>query len=144
MSWAKSISYNMDMEGIINFYGLVPYSESIQKQMESDILLLLEWTDNQTKGVYTGKLFEYLGAGKPILAVGPKGGVVDELLRETGAGVLVYNHNETKSVLKEWIALFRQRGFIPYYGRGEIISKYSRRSQAKILAELFDNLTEEK
>lgn len=144
VSWAKSISYNMDMEGIINFYGLVPYSESIQKQMESDILLLLEWTDNQTKGVYTGKLFEYLGAGKPILAVGPKGGVVDELLRETGAGVLVYNHNETKSVLKEWIALFRQRGFIPYYGRGEIISKYSRRSQAKILAELFDNLTEEK
>jgi len=144
VSWAKRISHNMGMEEIVNFCGLVPYSESIQKQMESDILLLLEWTDNQAKGVYTGKLFEYLGAGKPILAVGPKCGVVDELLRETGAGVLVSNHDDTKSVLKEWITLFRQKGFIPYDGRGEIISKYSRRLQAKILAELFDNLTEEK
>jgi len=143
-SWAKRISYNMGMEEIVNFRGLVPYNESIQRQTESDLLLLLEWTDNQARGVYTGKIFEYLGAGKPILAVGPKGGVVDELLKETGAGVLVSNHEETKAMLKQWITLFRERGFIPYYGRDEIISKYSRRSQAKILAELFDNLTQEK
>ena len=128
----------MDMKEIVNFRGFVPYNESIQKQIESDILLLLEWTDKQTKGIYTGKIFEYLGAGKPILAVGPKDGVVDELLKETGAGVLVSAYEETKAILKQWITLFRQSGAVPYFGRDEIISKYSRRSQARVLAELFD------
>lgn len=139
LSWAKQISYKMDMEESVSFHGMVSYRESIQKQMEADILLLLEWTDEQAKGVYTGKIFEYLWAKKPIIAIGPKGGVVDELLRETGSGSLVTSVDETKKILKTWIAAFRQRGVFPYEGNDELIlSKYSRRSKAKELAQIFD------
>jgi hypothetical protein len=34
-----------------------------------------------------GKLFEYMAAGKPILAVTPSGSEVDLILKETAAGV---------------------------------------------------------
>ena len=37
----------------------------------------------------SGKVFEYLAAGRPILAVVPPDGAAAELIRETGAGVVV-------------------------------------------------------
>ncbi len=41
------------------------------------------------KGVLSGKVFEYLAAGRPILAVVPPDGAAAALIRETGAGVVV-------------------------------------------------------
>jgi glycosyltransferase involved in cell wall biosynthesis len=37
----------------------------------------------------TGKVFEYLAAGRPILAATPPDGAAAALIRETGAGVVV-------------------------------------------------------
>ena len=48
--------------------------------------MLLIGDEARFKGVYTGKVFEYLRCGKPILAIAPKSGVVDNLLQETGHG----------------------------------------------------------
>lgn len=138
---AKRISYKMNMGENVCFHGMVPYKESIQKQLKANILPLLEWSDKRVKGVYTGKIFEYLGAKKPILAIGPRGGVVEQLLRETGAGRLVSDVGEAKVVLKSWITAFRKTGFLPYsVDRKLIISKYSRRSKAKELAQILDSL----
>jgi glycosyltransferase involved in cell wall biosynthesis len=41
------------------------------------------------KGVLSGKVFEYLAAGRPILAAVPPDGAAAALIRETGAGVVV-------------------------------------------------------
>lgn len=138
LRWVKQISQKWDIKKNVNFHGAVPYKKSIQKQREADILLLLKWMDKQAKGIYTGKVFEYLGAGKPILAVGPSGGVLDELLKETGAGLSGSSVEEVKTILKNWILSYRQTGTIPYHGNNEIISNYSRRTQAKNLAEFFN------
>jgi len=144
-SWARQICYKMNMEEIVCFHGMVSYKESVHKQMEADLLLLLEWVDKKAEGVYTGKIFEYLGAKRPILAIGPKGGVIDELLKETGAGILVSNIDEIKKILKTWITTFRQEGILPYGANYEAIrSKYSRRTKAKELACIFDNLIKSK
>jgi glycosyltransferase involved in cell wall biosynthesis len=39
--------------------------------------------------VLSGKVFEYIAAGRPILAVVPPDGAAADLIRETGAGVVV-------------------------------------------------------
>ncbi|HKY23772.1 MAG TPA: hypothetical protein VJM07_01375, partial [Gaiella sp.] len=40
------------------------------------------------KGVLSGKVFEYIAVGRPILAVVPPDGAAAELIRETGAGIV--------------------------------------------------------
>ena len=44
--------------------------------------------DGRGKGVLSGKVFEYIAVGRPILAVVPPDGAAAELIRETGAGVV--------------------------------------------------------
>lgn len=72
---------------------LIPYApraESLRLQRDSEALLLLvPDADGRGKGVLSGKVFEYLAAGRPILAVVPPDGAAAELIRETGAGVVV-------------------------------------------------------
>jgi glycosyltransferase involved in cell wall biosynthesis len=45
--------------------------------------------DGRGKGVLSGKVFEYIAAGRPILAVVPPDGAAAELIRETRAGTVV-------------------------------------------------------
>jgi glycosyltransferase involved in cell wall biosynthesis len=72
---------------------LVPYAPravSLELQRDSDILLLLIPDANgRGKGVLSGKVFEYLAAERPILAVVPPDGAAAQLIRDTGAGVVV-------------------------------------------------------
>ena len=127
------------LEGIVKICGLVPFSESIKRQKESTVLLFLGWNDPREKGVYTGKLFEYLGARRPILAIGLKGDVVDELLKETGAGVVLGQADEIEAVLSKWLKEFEQSGTITshYKPNNTVIHQYTRKQQAGKLAQLL-------
>ena len=62
--------------------GFVPQAEALRYMEETDFLLVTMADPTAA----TGKLYEYLATGKPILAISPKGGEVDAILRETGAG----------------------------------------------------------
>ena len=52
----------------------------------------------------SGKVFEYLAAERPILAVVPPDGAAAELLRETGAGVVV-GPDDVEGIARELAAL---------------------------------------
>jgi glycosyltransferase involved in cell wall biosynthesis len=53
------------------------------------LLLLIPEAGGRGKGVLSGKVFEYLAAERPILAVVPPEGAAAELIRDAGAGVVV-------------------------------------------------------
>ena len=68
----------------------VPRREALALQRDSEALLLLvPEADGRGRAVLTAKVFEYLAAERPILAVVPLDGPAAELVRETGAGVVV-------------------------------------------------------
>jgi glycosyltransferase involved in cell wall biosynthesis len=67
----------------------VPRRESLRLQRESDVLLLLiPEADGRGRGVLSGKVFEYIAAERPILAVVPPDGAAAKLVQDTGAGVV--------------------------------------------------------
>ncbi len=54
----------------LELLGEVSHEQSLEIQNRADVLLSLEWTGPEG-GVLTGKVFEYLACGAPILVVGP-------------------------------------------------------------------------
>jgi glycosyltransferase involved in cell wall biosynthesis len=84
--WAGSLGLGDRLE-IVDY---APHGESLRLQRDSEALLLLvPEAGGRGRGVLSGKIFEYLAAGRPILAVVPPEGAAAELVRETGAGIVV-------------------------------------------------------
>ena len=86
LEWARA-------QGLGDLLELVPYAprqRSLELQRDSEaLLLLIPDAGGRGRGVLSGKVFEYVAAERPILAVVPPDGAAAELLRETGAGVVV-------------------------------------------------------
>jgi glycosyltransferase involved in cell wall biosynthesis len=67
----------------------VPRRESLRLQRDSDaLLLLIPEAGGRGRGVLSGKVFEYLAAERPILAIVPPDGAAAELIRDTNAGIV--------------------------------------------------------
>tara|TARA_B100000809_G_scaffold252094_1_gene286411 strand:+ start:41225 stop:42502 length:1278 start_codon:yes stop_codon:yes gene_type:complete len=81
----------------------VPHSEVQIYQQKSQVLLLAVNKVPSAKGIVTGKIFEYLVAKRPILAIGPEDGDLAEILEETKAGIIVgfENLSKIKELIKE-------------------------------------------
>ncbi|MFL5915668.1 MAG: glycosyltransferase [Gaiellaceae bacterium] len=74
----------------LELLGDVSRRRSLELQRDSEALLLLvPESGGRGRGVLTGKIYEYLAAERPILAVVPSDGAAAQLVRETGAGVVV-------------------------------------------------------
>jgi glycosyltransferase involved in cell wall biosynthesis len=73
----------------------VPRRESLRLQRDSDaLLLLIPEAGGRGRGVLSGKVFEYVAAERPILAVVPTDGAAAQLIRDTGAGVVAGPEDE--------------------------------------------------
>jgi len=86
--------HNLDQNTV--FKGYVPHQKAITYQKKAQVLLLLIPNVKKSDGILTGKLFEYLTAKRPILAMGPEKGDLAEILKTTNAGVVVGFDNPKK------------------------------------------------
>ena len=74
----------------IELLGDVSRRRSLELQRDSEaLLLLIPDSGGRGRGVLTGKIYEYLAAERPILAVVPPDGAAARLVRDTGAGTVV-------------------------------------------------------
>src|SRR5207302_1752875 len=116
---------------VVELNDMVGRDEVLQREMESHVLLLLGWSDPEETGQHTGKLFEYLGARRPILAVGGNRGVLTGVLNETKAGV----HALDKAQLREYILTsyreFRDYGQVRYRADPGVVEQYSHCQMAR-------------
>ena len=71
------------LQDVLAFHGQVSYGRALREMVEADVLLLMD-SPGRTIGV-PAKLYEYLGAGRPILALGERGGDLERVLFESGA-----------------------------------------------------------
>ena len=114
--WLINDSKKYHLENVVRIHGHISREESIRKQRESQVLLLLTWNDPEEKGIYTGKLFDYLAARRPILALGLPGSVVSDVLSQTGAGITVTSDEEIKDQVMTFYREYSERGFVSYSG----------------------------
>ena len=86
---------------------MIPHNEALELQIHANINYLMSWNDDHTHGVLTGKLFEYLGAGNPIITVinGKYDPEFEWIFEKYQCGKIFYS-SEThfKTGLKKYIA----------------------------------------
>lgn len=82
----------------------LPHREVRDFQKQSQVLLVVVNNVPSAKGIVTGKIFEYLAAKRPILAIGPEDGDLAGILEETRGGVIAGFENKEK--LKEAVLTF--------------------------------------
>jgi hypothetical protein len=138
--WIDKQVEHYGLAGIVRQLGMVPREIALDKQRESQLLLLLKWNDSKQRGVYSAKIFEYLAAKRPILAVGGFPDVVDELLHETKAGVSGRTKEEIKALLLRLYQEYKSNRAVSYSGDEAETGKYSHREMAKKFASILDSL----
>lgn len=133
---AKRLAQNPAYAPFIRLMGHVTREEALAAQRGAGLLLLLESAAPEAKGVLTGKLFEYIVAGRPILCVGSRPEYeIGHVLRKTGTGRVFGpdNYRELKDLLEKTI--YGRGIFDEYSADIDEILKYSRKNQSEYFLE---------
>lgn len=126
-----------NLDGVVHVRGYIDHRQCVRELLASDILWLTLGNDRQSPG----KVYEYLGTGKPILACVPDGFIKQTIL-EAGAGIAV-RPDDVDGLAAALIDLFDrfQHGTLPQ-AREEIIQRYNRVNLTGELAKIFGFLSE--
>lgn len=71
--------------GIVKLWGHLPRTHALGFQRKADVLLLI--TEPDKASIATGKIFEYLAANRPILAL-TRGTEAERIIKKTKSGIL--------------------------------------------------------
>lgn len=82
----------------------VPRRDILKLERQADILLLCRWNNPAEDAIIPGKLFEYIGARRPILAIGSATGEAAEIVRAGPFGAVLTDPDIIAGQLKQWLA----------------------------------------
>jgi glycosyltransferase involved in cell wall biosynthesis len=117
-------------------HGYVSHREAIIARMNSDLQLFSQPAYFKPH-IYSGKIFEMLRVGVPILAITRTDGAVATLLDRTGAGIAQYRHEDVAVILKDFFDKWK-RGERLTTPDGAMVSAYSRETLANRLASTLE------
>jgi glycosyltransferase involved in cell wall biosynthesis len=143
-SASEESARRLGLEGSVIFEDNIPHRECIARERRSHALLLIKHDDERYRGLVPGKLFEYIGARRPILAVAPDGeasGIVRTLRR--GETARIGDRDGIAAALETMYTRYRAGTLESSYSLGNV-PQYSRRVEAERLSELLARLIGEK
>jgi len=128
-----------ELKGAVEEIGHVPHAESVRYTLGAHALLLVVDDVKGSEGIVPGKVFEYIGSRRPVLAVAPEGDVAD-LIRKTRAGTVV-DRNDVAGMadaVAGWLDEYRRTGRVAFPGVESEVEQLSRRDRTRLLAGVFD------
>ena len=129
----------LDLSDVVHQHGLVSREEALARQRESQVLLVLKWEDPKQKGIYCGKVFEYLAAERPILASGGSADVMTDLLASTQAGVDAQSTFAVKVALERFYREYKNYGKTRWWGNRQRVDEHSFVEMARKYAYVLNN-----
>lgn len=133
----KKLVSSFGLDGIVYIHGYLNHRQCVEQLLASDLLWLTLGNDRQSPG----KVYEYLGARKPILACVPEGFVKQTIL-ESGAGVVV-PPDDVHGISKAILEFFDQRRRANLPKPSEVVvERYNRVKLTEELATVFGFLSE--
>jgi glycosyltransferase involved in cell wall biosynthesis len=127
----------LGLQDVIAVAGNLPHHQVVTAQQAAAVLLLIIGA-GEGKAVLTGKIFEYLGARRPILAIVPVEGEAAALIQRTNAGIAVSPEiiPDITQALEKLYQGWKTNSLL-YAPKTAEVAKYSRVEQAQQLSRLF-------
>ncbi len=86
-----------NLENVVKCEPYIPFKDAATKMKSADALLLIIPDVRDSEGIMTGKIFNYLGAGRPVIMIGPEQGDAAKLLNKVGNS-LICEHDDLKKM----------------------------------------------
>lgn len=132
---------NDNIKDNISINGYKPHNIVLKEMKKAAINVLILPDTEESKGIYTGKIFDYILSERPILGIMPLGGVASELINSKKIGVAVENDdiNGVENFIEKTYLAWKN-GEDLNTSAITICNEFERRILTKKLSDLFDEL----
>jgi glycosyltransferase involved in cell wall biosynthesis len=124
------LTTNLDMDKI-EFIPYVSHNVAIQTMLDASLLLLIIAENKDNRAFLSGKIFEYLASGRPVLCLGPEDGEAAMLISSFKQGATFEYHDSDN------IAAYIHTVIDQPQSTGTNPMEYSRRNLTKQLASIL-------
>lgn len=125
----------------VRLRGYLPHREAIRAVAESDVGVILIADIPGAKATQTGKIFEYLGMGIPVLVVGPVDGEAAQMvLRARGGWAVSPSDAEGIAGVLEELAGLKRDGVMAIDADREFVDRFERRALTAELAAVLSEV----
>ncbi|MCZ2099985.1 MAG: glycosyltransferase family 4 protein [Chitinophagales bacterium] len=142
-----TIRQSVEQHGLnayVHFVGYVTHKEAIAYQNQARILLLIINRTSNNGSILTGKIFEYVASGRPILLIGPKDGDAADILLHAGQNSIFdyQDVQEIKAYILEQYAIFtKEKNKVPSYTLSDKTQQYSRKNLTQKLVNVLEDIS---
>jgi glycosyltransferase involved in cell wall biosynthesis len=126
----------LGLQDTVRVLGYLPHRECVRELCGSDVLWMTVGDDMGSPG----KVYEYIGARKPILGLVPEGYLKSTILEAGGTTVPPKDVPAIKNAIEEFLLLHEKRQLKG--PRPDVVEKYDRLALTGTLAKLFESLFE--
>jgi hypothetical protein len=134
-----ALTRQIGIEDCVEIRDAVPRTEILRVERQADILLECRWIDPAGDGVIPGKLFEYIGARRPILSLGSLTGEAAAIVRDNNFGLVSNDPEEITAMLVQALAVKSRLGRLPDQA-GDAGDRFCRGLQFDKIDGLIQNL----
>ena len=124
-----------NLTNYIEITSYIPHNEIVAHLSQANVLYLPLNNTPNTKGILSGKFFEYLAMDKAIVAIGSIDGDAAKIMRKVDAGIIV-DFQDLAGFKKALGEEFERRNY-PFIIDNEKRKQYSRRKLSEKLIKLF-------
>jgi glycosyltransferase involved in cell wall biosynthesis len=141
-SCSEEVLESLDENGLtahMEDLGYLDHEQVSLFQRSAQVLLLTVNQVASAQGIVTGKIFEYMRAGRPVLAIGPTDGDLATIIGETRCGTVVDFQDES-GLKRSVLELYRKfkKGILEVNPVN--IEKYHRRNLTRELSVLLEEI----
>jgi len=139
-----SVIASLEQYGLMSYVNRIPYlphDQVTDAQRSAQVLLLIINQTPNARMILTGKFFEYLAAGRPILCLGPADGDAASILEETGSGILI-EPGDTPKMKNAILTLYQEYRDGTLMAKTKNIDQYSRKNLTGVIAGILNRISQ--
>lgn len=129
------------IKGNVKINGYVPHSVVLKEMKKAAVNVVILPDTEESKGIYTGKIFDYILSERPILGIMPLGGVASKLInsKEIGLSVDYKDLESTKAYLEKVYAKWAKKEVLSTSSI-ELCKEFNRINLTEKLVNIFNEL----